>query len=184
MNKTDEELYDGFLFERSEDDLLTLIKRHREGLMLFINGFVHDISKAEELALDAFAEAAAGPTFFSGRSSFKTWLFSIGRNKARRHLRQTALLENIEQYEEAAGQDSPELQILRDERNAQLYKALSRINDDYRRILILLYFEEMTTDEAAKVMGKSKRQVYSLTERGKGALKKELLRMGFEYDDA
>ena len=39
---------------------------------------------AEELMMDSFAEVAAGRTLFSGRSSFKTWLFAVARNKARR----------------------------------------------------------------------------------------------------
>ena len=87
MNGTDEQLYDLFLKERSEEVLLVLVKRHAEGLALFLNGFVHDMNTAQELALDAFAEVAAGPTLFSARSSFKTWLFSVGRNLALKYLR-------------------------------------------------------------------------------------------------
>ena len=42
-------------------------------------------------------------------------------------------------------------------------------------------FEDMDAEEAAKAMGKTKKQVYNLTERGKKALRAELERMGFEY---
>ena len=52
MNGTDEQLYDLFLKERSEEVLLVLVKRHAEGLALFLNGFVHDMNTAQELALD------------------------------------------------------------------------------------------------------------------------------------
>lgn len=45
---------------------------------------------AEDIMLYAFAEAASGTAVFSGRSSFKTWLFSIGRNQARKGQTQEA----------------------------------------------------------------------------------------------
>lgn len=182
MNETDERLYDTFLREGCEEALLVLIKRHRESLVLFINGFVHDIDAAEELALDAFAEVAAGPTFFSGRSSFRTWLFSIGRNLALKYLRKVVPMEDIDENE-VAGAQSPELDILQDERNRRLYEGMSKIGEDYRRVLVLLYFEDMSAAEAAAVMGKSKKQIYNLAQRGKNALKKELLEMGFEYEN-
>ncbi len=149
--------------------------------MLFINGFVHNMDTAEELALDAFAEVAAGPTFFSARSSFKTWLFSIGRNQALMYLRKIVPMDDIDESD-AVGEESPELDILRDERNRMLHEGLSKINEDYQRILILLYFEEMTHEEAANVMGKNRKQIYNLAERGKAALKEELIKRGFEYE--
>ena len=182
MNETnDEQLYDTFLRKGSEEALLELIKRHRGSLVLFINGFVHNMGTAEELALDTFAEVAAGPTLFSDRSSFRTWLFSIGRNQALMHLRRLIPMDNIDESD-FIGDESPELDILRDERNRMLYEGLSKINEDYRRILILLYFEQMTHEEAARVMGKSRKQIYNLAERGKNSLREVLLKMGFEYE--
>jgi RNA polymerase sigma-70 factor (ECF subfamily) len=70
---------------------------------------------AEELSLDAFAEVAAGPTFFSDKSSFKTWLFSIGKNLALMQLRKTIHTEDIENVS-VAGDQSPELDILKSEK--------------------------------------------------------------------
>ncbi len=193
MNGTDEQLYDLFLKERSEEVLLVLVKRHAEGLALFINGFVHDMNTAQELALDAFAEVAAGPTFFSARSSFKTWLFSVGRNLALKYLRksrfsilspapETISLDDIDEDLMAGQAAPPEMELLKSERNRMLYTGLSKINEDYRLVLILLYFEEMTHEEAASVMGRNKKQIYNLAERGRNALKEELLKMGFEYE--
>ena len=180
MNESDEQLYESFLHRGNEEALLVLIKRHREGLVLFINGFVHNMDTAGDLALDAFAEIAAGPSLFAGKSSFKTWLFSIGRNLALMHQRKALKKDTF--IESIDGAHSPELDILKDERNRTLYEGLSRINEDYRRILILLFFEEMTHEEAAYVMGKNRRQIYHLVECGKKALKEQLLNMGFEYE--
>lgn len=178
MRETDEELYRVYLAEGSEDALRELLLRHRESLTLFLFGYVRNMDDAEELMLDAFAVAAARTAAFGGRSSFRTWLFGIGRHLAQRRMKHRRELP----AGELAGEgDSPELELLQNERKKQLYEAMERLNPEYRQALYLLYFEDMDAEEAAKAMGKTKKQVYNLTERGKKALRAELERMGFEY---
>lgn len=183
MIESDELLYSRFLAEHNEDDFRILLERHRESLMLFLNSIVHSIEDAEELMLDAFAEAAAGTRAFLGRSSFRTWLFSIGKKMALAHLRKAKRLPDTRELlqDPDAFIPPPELHILRDERYRQLYQALSRLNDDYRQVLTLLYFEEMSNEEICAVSGRHKKQIYNLTERARKALKEELERMGFDY---
>ena len=181
--ENDELIYRRFLAERNEDDRCILLDRHKESLILFLNSYVHNLEDAEELMIDAFAEAAAGKAVFYGKSTFKTWLFSIGKKKAITHLRKAK--RHPDAWELLADLDGavppPELQTLQAERNRQLYSALSRLNGDYRQVLALLYFEEMSNEELCKVLGKSKKQIYNLVERARKALKEELERMGFEY---
>ncbi len=170
MQQTDEALYRLYLSEGDEDALRELLVRHRESLTLFLFGYVHDMGDAEELMLDAFAAAAAGTTRFSGRSSFKTWLFSIGRHLALRRLRRRS--PRTEAFEEQlAAEQTPETELLRQEKYRQLYLALERIHPDYRQALWLLYFEELSHEEIARVTGKSKKQVYNCVTRGKAALR-------------
>ena len=68
-----------------------LYERHRESLILFLTGYVHNTDDAEELMMDAFAVAASGTAAWSGRSSFKTWLFAIARKRAVTFLRKQFL---------------------------------------------------------------------------------------------
>jgi RNA polymerase sigma-70 factor (ECF subfamily) len=178
MRESDEELYRVYLAEGSEDALRELLLRHRESLTLFLFGYVRNMDDAEELMLDAFAAAAARTSAYAGRSSFRTWLFGIGRHLA---LRQLKHRREIPQPEPGENGESPELELMRSERNRQLYAAMERLHPDYRQALYLLFFEDMEVGEAARVMGKTKKQVYNLTERGKKALRAELERMGFDY---
>ena len=184
MHETDEQLYSRFLAKRDEDAFRILLERHRESLMIFLMSFVHNMEDAEELMLDAYAEAAAG-AYFSGKSTFKTWLFSIGRNLAFMRLRKQRRSpgEGTEQVGISADgiADPPDLEILKEEQKRQLYQALGQLKEEDRQILILLYFEEMSHEEAGKVMGKSRRQTYHLAERGRRALREKLERMGFDY---
>ena len=182
MVESDELIYSRFLSEGNEDDFRVLLERHKESLMLFLYSYVHNMEDAEELMLDAYAKTAAGAVF-SGKSSFKTWLFSIGKHLALMHLRNHKTTTDTDDRTDVSEltSASPELDIIKEERDRQLYGALSGLKSEYRQIVILLYFEEMTHEQAAKVMGKTKRQTYHLAERGRQALKDKLERMGFDY---
>ncbi len=196
---SDETVYSRFLADRNEDDLLILIERHRESLMLFLKGFVNNMGDAEELAMDAFAEIAVGPALFSSRSSFKTWLFSIGKKLALMRIRKARKFVPVshdlgndqgflkEDRSEGAppGEKAltPEFEILKSEQNRLLYEAMAKLHEEYRWILILLYFEDMSHEEAGQVMGKNRKQVYHLAERSRSALKEQLKGMGFEYEE-
>ncbi len=181
MQRSDEQVYSRFLAERREEDLELLLRRYRESLTLFLFGIVRNWEDAEELMLDAFAEAAAARTGFSGRSSFKTWLFAIGRHLALRRLRKQHRRTLPLEEQEGGEASSPEPELMRAERDKLLYEALERLHPDYRQVLYLVYFEGMDTEAVARVMGKRKKQIYNLNERGRKALRDELDRMGFEY---
>ena len=188
MTETDEQLYSRFLLKNSNDDLKELLERHREGLTMFLFGLVHDIDDAEELMLDAYAVAASGTSAFSGKSSFKTWIFGIGRNLALKHLRkhryQSGSLDSDELNEVRSPEElSPEMELIKEERRQKLYAAMEKLDEDYREVLYLIYFENMSCEEAAGVMKKTRKQIYNLSARGKQALKNELYRMGFEYEE-
>ena len=181
MIESDELIYRRYLAEHNDDDFRVLVERHKESLMLFLYNFVHNMEDAEELMLDAYAEAAAGANY-SGKSTFRTWLFSIGKNMALMRLRKQRLTAEVpfEQTDVIAA--PPELNILHEERNRELYEALGHLREEYRQILILLYFEDMSHEEVERIMGKNRKQVYNLAERGRAALREQLERMGF--DDA
>ena len=180
MNETDEQLYSRFLTHHGEDDLRVLLERHRESLTLFLYGFVNDMGDAEELMLDAYAHVAVGSALFSGKRSFKTWLFAVCKKLALAHLRRSR--RTPQQLDESMEAETApmELSIMQDERNRQLYQALAQIKPEYRQTLTLLYFEQMSHEEAARVMGKTKRQTYHLAERGRAALREKLGQMGFD----
>lgn len=177
---TDEALYQAYLRRGDTEALRVLLERYREGLTLYLYGLVHNAGDAEELMLDAFAELAAGPTVFSGKSSFKTWLFSVGKHLALAELRRRKRTDR-EQPDALADEAPPELLLLRQEQKQQLYRALETILPDYREVLLLQFMEDMTPAEIAQVTGKRVKHIYNLIERGKKALRSELERTGFEY---
>lgn len=191
MQGTDEELYSRFLAEEDKEALGELLERYGSSLTLFLRGYVDSMEDAEDLMMDSFVAIALKKSWAARGSSFKTWLFAIGRKLALKHNRKKRRAAiSAEKYRPIAFEtgelseevyDYPETELLKQEQNRQLYQAMEKLHADYREVLYLLYFEEMTYEEAAVIMRKSKKQLYHLAERGKQALRSELERTGFEY---
>ena len=60
MNETDEALYSRYLETDDDGDLEILLARHREGLLLFLLGFVRNPEDAEDLLMDTFVAGLSG----------------------------------------------------------------------------------------------------------------------------
>ncbi len=178
--ETDEEIYLRYMTTDDDADLEALLIRHREGLLLFLLGFVRNAEDSEELMMDTFAKLAVDkPNFeLDHPGSFKGWLYTIARRNALMHIRKKRY-ETVP-LDESIPSDAelPDTVLLREERNRKLYLAMSALKPEYRRVLYLLYMENLPHEEIAGIMSLNIRQVYHLVDRGKASLKKTLERMG------
>ena len=176
-----EELYERFR-KGDVSAFEELVEMYKDSLFSFIRGIVPDWHDAEELLIDTFAQLALSVSHFEGRASLKTYIFTIGRNLAVKHLKMHRREENIP-YDEIdtltdAG-DTPEGSFEQEENKQILHEALKSLKEQYRAVLELLYLEGMNYTEAAKAMNKSVAQVSNLAYRAKAALRKQLTLKNF-----
>ena len=66
---------------------------------------------------------------------------------------------------------SPECAYIRDEKRKNVQRALEKLPDEQRTAVHLVYFENLSYEETAKIMKKSKKQVDNLLYRAKNALR-------------
>ncbi|MCR5268623.1 MAG: sigma-70 family RNA polymerase sigma factor [Lachnospiraceae bacterium] len=177
-----EEVYLRYITECDDRNLETLLKAFREGLYLFLLSYVKNEEDAEELLMDTFARLAVDKPSFKIRQngSFKSWLYAIARNNALMHIRRRKMEAVPLEEELVADAETPESELLKEERNKTLYKALSTLKSEYRRALMLLYIEGLSHEEIAQAMGLKIRQIYNLVERGKKSLRNTLEGMGIK----
>ncbi len=171
--------------EGDKDGLSEIIRTYNDGLIFYINSLVHDIGVSEELAADVFAELIAKKPRYSGKSTFKTWLFSIARNVAVDHLKRRSKLSDTsidEMYDVSDCVDIEKRYII-EEQKILLRHAIEKLNPEYSQILYLVYFEDFSNSEAAKIMKKSKRQIEHMLYNAKQSLKKILEKEGFEFEE-
>ena len=68
------------------------------GLVFFINGYVHDMHAAEDLAMDAFSDLIVHPHRYNFKVSLKTYVYMLGRSRALDYLRHRKVLQFVERY--------------------------------------------------------------------------------------
>ena len=170
-----ESSYRRFL-DGDESAFREILDLYSENLIFFINRYVNNISVAQELSEDVFVEILLHKKRYNFKTSLKTYLFTIGRNKAVSYVRRCARRPEYayEYIENEADRKSIEDEFIRKEQERKLHEALERLNSDYKTVLHLIYFEDMSADEAAAVMKKNKKQIENLLYRAKQALRKEL----------
>jgi RNA polymerase sigma-70 factor (ECF subfamily) len=163
-----------------------LIEMYAHNLIFFINGLVNNLSIAEDLAEDTFCDLIFYKNRFKGKSSLKTYFFSIARNKAFDYIKnnsKVSVMADEELNNQLADTKELENKILANERKICVNKALAGIHSDYRAVLHLLFFEDITYEQAAIILNKSKKQMKDLVYRAKQALKVAMEKEGFVYEE-
>ena len=120
-----------------------------------------------------------GRARFGGRSSFRTWLFGVIHRTAADHRRRRALRDLLSLrwgVEEASRAPAPAVDagVENAQQRALLEQALAVLPRRQREVLLLVFYHELTVEDAAAVMAigiGSARQHYA---RGKERLRKIL----------
>ena len=168
--------------EGDEEAFDEIMREYFDGLIFFINRYVADIYAAEDIAIDVFAYVAANRKAYNFKVSLKTYLFMIGRSRALNYIKHRKRIEAAaicDTESLISEQTAIEDTVLSDEKKHRVNDALLKLPDAMRLAVHLVYFEELSYSDAARVMKKSKKQIDNLLYRAKSRLRSEL---GKEYD--
>lgn len=151
-----------------------IMKEYFHGLVFFIERYVHDVHAAEDIAIDSFSDLIVHKHRYNFKVTLKTYLYMIGRSRALDYLRHRGAIKFVElSCAEDLPDDEKELEeaVLAEERKRRVNAAVARLPEDMRVVIHLIFFEEMTYDEAAVVMKKNRKQVDNLLYRAKKELR-------------
>ena len=169
-----------------ESGFVEIVRDYKDGLILYLNGFTNDIHIAEDLAEDTFVKLGVKKPNDKGGSSFKTWLYTMGRNLAVDYIRKQKKTVNISidslgevSYEE----DLLEISYLQKEQKINLHKAIKGLKPEYASVIYLTYFEGFSNKETAKIMKKSLHNIETLLFRARKSLKTNLNKEDFGYEE-
>ncbi len=161
-----------------------ILDLYADNLIFFLNRYVRNTAVAQELSEDVFVELLIHKHRYNYKTSFKTYLFTIARNKAIDYLRKCARRPEsaYECIEDEADTASLEDEFIKQEQLRALHSAMENLPENYRTVLHLIYFENMSYDEAGRVMRKSRKQIENLAYRARGSLRGILEKEDFLYE--
>ena len=115
-----------------------------------------DRDDAEDVLQTVYVKVLDGKARFEGRAAFRTWLFAVIRRTAAAH-RRTRWLRRLrfvqDDTDHADGHESAEHQLVRSERVAALIRALVRLAQRQREVLELVFYHDMTIEQAGQTLG-------------------------------
>jgi RNA polymerase sigma-70 factor (ECF subfamily) len=133
-----------------------------------------DRDDAEEVLQTVYLTVLDGRARYDGRSSFRTWLFGVIRVTAAAERRKAWLRRLLLKRETGnlapQAREAPDADVERESRGNNLRDALAHLASRQREVLQLVFYHELTVDEAAAVMGVSVGSARTHYARGKARL--------------
>ena len=112
---------------------------------------------AEDVLHDTYVGVLDNGLRFNGDSSFRTWIFGVIRLKARARERRERIrrwlgVANAGRIDRPADAPAPDDDAIASERRERTRRALDRLARRQREVLLLVFYHDLTIEEAADVM--------------------------------
>lgn len=131
-----------------------IIAEHGDYLLKVAYLYVKNEATAEDIVQDVFIAFYQKQQQFRQESSLRTYLVKMTVNRSHDYLRswKSKRLSLFEKIIGRATTITPEKELLAKTTKQELVTALFTLSVPYREVLILYYFEEMTTVDIAKLV--------------------------------
>ncbi len=181
------ELDDCILLEQAQKGQVAafgeLYERHAETVYRYLQAHLSNRLDAEDLTEDVFLRSWRSlPLYKQQGIPFPAYLLRIARNALTDHYRRSARrgphtsLDHDETLPDPHTEPSDAVHA-RIERQ-ELVRLMEGLNEDYRTVLVLRFFSELSPEETAQVMGRSAGAVRVLQHRALAALRQLLKEKG------
>jgi RNA polymerase sigma-70 factor (ECF subfamily) len=165
-----------------EDTFQRIYDKYHHDLFQFLFYMVKNREQAEDLVQEVYIRVLKAYDKFEGRSSEKTWLFSIARHVAIDWFRKQKTIRQriIEKFDWDKHQIEDELPLpdevaLQNEQIQWMYRSLDACSIDQRSVLILRYLQELTVSETADALGWTASKVKTTQHRAIKQLQKQMI---------
>ncbi|HQY66575.1 MAG TPA: sigma-70 family RNA polymerase sigma factor [Pyrinomonadaceae bacterium] len=187
----EEKLSDHQLIEATkngdENAFAEIVARYRNPLTNYLYRFLNDYEEAVDLAQETFVRVYFAIDRYHTQYAFSTYVYRIATNlaiseirrrKRRRLLSLTGLFQSDEdsdvEYQPADTAALQDSQLVDDERDRTIAKAIAALPEKYRVPIILRDIQGKSYDEVAEIMGLGLGTTKSRISRGRGLLKEKL----------
>jgi len=164
-----------------------LEKMHQASFGWALSCCRHNHAEAEEVLQTVYLKILQGKAVYRGECKLQTWLFAVIRKTAISERRKHVLRALKSIAVPATDSDShaavthPEVSLERSEIQQRFSEALARLPARQRETLHLVFYQDLSLSEAAKVMNISVGSARRHYERGKKRLREALDGEGVEY---
>jgi RNA polymerase sigma-70 factor (ECF subfamily) len=167
------------------DPFRELVQRHQTRLYRFVLKNIGNPSDAEELAQQAFVEAALSYRSFRGEAELSTWLYGNAMNLVRNYLSRAPhrryQIEDESALEHFTAPDAdPAAQVENAQLLQRLQAELDELPTEMRDVLLLVALDDLSYEEAAVMLSIPIGTVRSRVSRARATLRKRFSEAGLD----
>ena len=139
-----------------ELDMLTILfDRYHLRIFNFFNQMVRNKDVSEDLTQDVFLKIIKYKTSYN-EGNFAAWIFTIARNIFSSHYQKTKKERTNEIDDDRITDESDDFNLSnRNEEITHLQKALLKLNENDRELIIMHRYQEIKYEQIAKIIGSS-----------------------------
>jgi len=157
MTTNDQLLIDAILAGETQS-FGVLVERYKDLVFTLAIRMVKHREEAEEVSQDTFIKVFRSLNKFKGDSKFSTWIYKVAYNtcldRLKKHKREQHVVA-IDEYTEHQVMtiDNALDAMEKEERKQAIQSCLEQLPSDDSALLTLYYFEDLSLDEIAKIVG-------------------------------
>ncbi|MFP7297092.1 sigma-70 family RNA polymerase sigma factor [Neobacillus niacini] len=177
LDDTDNEKID-ILNMNTDNAIEILMNDYGETIKRLVFTYIRDYALTEDLTQEIFLTLYLKLGTFEGRSSLKTWVYSIAINKCKDylkswHYRKMSYTNNLLDF--IGTNKGPENNLLEQSTRSELAQEILKLPIKYREVIILFYYKEFSIHEISVLLNISESTVKVRLHRGR-----EKLRLGLD----
>jgi RNA polymerase sigma-70 factor, ECF subfamily len=145
---------------RDKDAYRVLVERYKKQAYGFAFSYLKNVDDAFNISQESFIRAWNAISKFEDGRSFRSWLFSIVKNLSlnlilkKKRLREISLDHAMEEsgFDIADNSNDPLETLEKKEQRAQVWSAVMMLKDEFREIIILKHFNDLSYNEISETL--------------------------------
>lgn len=149
-----------------ETDFIRLTLENKLGMYRLAFSILRNEADAEDAVSETVLKAYEKLDNLRNTNKFKSWIMKILVNQAKTMLRGKNRIDLMA--------DMEQLEMSFDNQTGELWSVVSELDEEFRNVVILFYYEDMTTREIAKTLQIAEGTVKSRLSRAREKLKQKI----------
>jgi len=154
------------LKKMDETDFIRLTLENKLGMYRLAFSILRNEADAEDAVSETVLKAYEKLDKLRNTNKFKPWIMKILVNQAKTMLRGKNRIDLMA--------DMEQLEMSFDNQTGELWSVVSELEEEFRNVVILFYYEDMTTREIAKTLQIAEGTVKSRLSRAREKLKQKI----------
>lgn len=162
-----------------------LVERYQGRLVNYLYRLLRNLDEAHEMAQEVFLKVYQALDRYDPKYRFSTWIFRVAQNAAIDQIRKRRLkLVSLSRQDDGdcesrdwdlpSDEKGPYRELRNQERGTAIQEAIDALPWEYRELIVLRHYGELSYDEIAKLKGMPLGTVKNKLFRGRQALKETL----------